>query len=154
MQELLQKAQDLWKELVKLTQATNEQKKIYENGIEKNVQVSEELKKLKESLDEREKEIKSVEDLISLAKETDEKIDKIKKDFAELETQRIAFVSYSEQVKNENLRLKETYDAGTKENEELKIKLDKEFAELEHRKKTLKEEVIKESVGRIWPQDE
>lgn len=148
MQEILQKAQDLWAELVKALQATTEQKKIYEDGIEANNKVSDTLKDWDDNLNAREGKIKSVENIVSLAKETNEKLEKLRSDQAEFDTQSKAFEDYQAQEKKTHSDLKVSLESSIKAADEKVEKYNSMLAELEEKKKNLVEEVTKEILSK------
>ncbi len=90
----------------------------------------------------REQEVSTIEDILEIQKSNGIKLREIKDQQAELETSRNAFVSHSEQVKEENLKKEKDFKAQgerlAKEEANLKAALEK----FEEDKKNMRADII------------
>lgn len=149
MKELLEKAVVLVSEI--------EAKIINLNGlVDKNRNKEELLNKKEETLKEkeidlsrRESKIKHIEDVSAIEKANSEKAKEIKKELAELNVQRNAFVTYQEQIKNEHKAKVDALASSIKAQDAEKAKYTKALEDLKEEKKKLKDSILKEIAKKI-----
>ena len=149
MKDLLRKAEvlveDLEAKIIEHNVLVDENKLL----LDKNQKKENVLKEREILLSRRESKVRDIEDIVAVKDSNVEKAKEIKKDMAQLNVERNAFVSYHEQVKKENQAKTDSLNASIKAVEAKEAKLNKDIADLKIEKKKMKENILKEIAKKI-----
>jgi len=115
-----------------------------DNGIDINKDRMIRLNEKETSLDEREKGVSNVENILLVESENKKVSSQIRDMQLELDVQRKAFVTHQEQVKNDNLSKRSVLDAKSVELNKKEDRLNEGLEQLKEDKKNLKTKVLEE----------
>ena len=147
MQNIVAKIQVLYSALVVKDAEVNQQKKRLMDGLSQVKEDKDKLEAYAKGLAVREATVSEIESVKQLSEDVAEGQKKLAFDVGELSIQRTAFESTQTRVAQENKKTRDDLAIAIASNKAQADELKKQLAELAERKKTLKEEVVKELIA-------